>query len=240
VNAPHRINVLGLTLGGVKPAVDGTLGLVTVSESAAAFEVGIDYNGDGDVGDQVAFLVNMAGSPGSTVNLGLAAGSVALRGTDAIIGVVEGGQFGTDFNGDSDVLDVVAFYVNLAGGAAAVRPLGTTYYDQVILRSPTELRIALLVPEQPFTLREDVNNDGDSDDNALLWFDIDTKETPPRVIAPTPQLIGIAAFTLDRPIVVDVDNLLFASSEKQAGIDFNGDGDTEDTMLRLAFRPPVD
>jgi len=237
-NVPSRVNVLGLTLGTAKPVADGELGLVTVSEAASAFVTGIDYNGDGDIGDEVAFVVNMTAAPGSTVNVGLAAGSLRLKGTDAVIGVFEGSQFGTDFNGDSDILDVVAFYADVSRAAPSIRSLGTSFHAAVTERGPAEARLALLVPEQPLTQRADVNGDGDSDDNALFWFDVDSSGVPPVVVPPTPQLIGIATFVIAPPVAVDEDTLLFATSELMSGVDLNGDRDTQDTMLRVAFRPP--
>lgn len=236
--APRRLNVLGLTLGTAKPVADGELGLVTVSEAASALVVGIDYNNDGDIGDEVAFAVNMSTIPGSTMNLGLAAGSVSLRGIDAVIGVIESGQSGTDFNGDSDIFDIVPFYADLSRPTPSFRSLGTAAHEHVLLRSPSEVRLGLLIPEQPLTTRADVNGDGDSDDNALIWIDLDSTTTPPRVLTPTPQLAGIGSFSLSPPVVVDVDTLLFATSERMAGLDLNNDGDTEDTLLRIAFRPP--
>jgi len=96
----------------------------------------------------------------------------------------------------------------------------------------------LLVPEQPLTQRAAVNGDGDSDDNALFWFDVDSSGVPPVVVPPTPQLIGIATFVIAPPVAVDEDTLLFATSELMSGVDLNGDRDTQDTMLRVAFRPP--
>jgi len=237
-NAPRRLNVLGLTLGATPPVAHGELGLVTVSEAASALVVGVDYNLDGDIGDEVAFVVNMSSIPGSTQNLGLAAGSLSLRGTDAVIGVFEGSQSGTDFNGDTDIFDLVPFYVDLSRPSPSFRSLGTAAHAHVLLRSPTEVRIGLLIPEQPLTLRADVNGDGDSDDNAVIWIDLTSATTPPVVLPPTPQVVGIGAFAVSPPVVIDLDLLLFATSERMAGLDLNGDGDAEDTLLRIGFRPP--
>ncbi|MHC4850012.1 MAG: hypothetical protein ACYTEG_16385, partial [Planctomycetota bacterium] len=100
--------------------------------------------------------------------------------------------------------------------------------------TPTELRVGLLIPEQPLTARADVNADGDSTDNAVFWIDVDAQG---RIRLPTPHLAGIAGFITSPPVLLDPDNLLFATSERMAGEDLNGDGDEEDTVLRISFRP---
>ncbi|MHC4448868.1 MAG: hypothetical protein ACYS0E_01835 [Planctomycetota bacterium] len=233
-NAPGRLNNLGLTLGTAKPAANGELGLVTVSEAASALVVGVDYNQDGDTGDEGAFVLRMTSPPGAVINLGLAAGSLSLHGTDAIIGVIEAAQFGTDFNGDTDTEDLVPFVADLALPAPPVRSLGIAAHAHVLGRTPTELRVGLLIPEQPLTARADVNADGDSTDNAVFWIDLDAQG---RIRLPTPHLAGIAGFITSPPVLLDPDNLLFATSERMAGEDLNGDGDEEDTVLRISFRP---
>ena len=40
------------------------------------------------------------------------------------------------------------------------------------------------------------------------------------------------------PLLLDPDTLVFATSERMADQDLNGDGDTEDTVLRISYRPP--
>ncbi|MHC4939607.1 MAG: hypothetical protein ACYTHK_11605 [Planctomycetota bacterium] len=234
-NSPGTLHVPGHTLGTAKPAIAGELALVTVSEAASALVIGIDYNNDGDIGDEVAFALRMDSGPGTAVNLGFAAGAVTLRGTDGLLGVIEAAQSGTDFNGDADTNDIVPFYVDLSQPQPVPRSLGMASYEGLLARTPTEVRVALLVPEQPRTAREDVNGDGDSDDNAVFWVDLDAAG---RIRAPTPYLAGIAGFVISPPLLLDPDTLVFATSERMADQDLNGDGDTEDTVLRISYRPP--
>ena len=237
-NAPGVAHSLGLTLGGTPPLIDGTIGLVTVNEAASQLVVGVDHNFDGDISDQVAFRVDTTVAPGSVTNLGRATLTTALRGTDAVLGVSEAAQSGVDLNGDTDVNDIVPTYVDLSRPTPAFRSLGTSAHGQAMLRTlDGGLRLVVLAPEQPLTTRADVNSDGDSADNALFWFDINRSTNPPRVLTPTPFLIGIAGFGTRPPIRIDGNTLLFETSEIMTGTDLNDDGDTNDTVLRIVTRP---
>jgi len=240
-NAPGVAHSTGLTLGSTPLLIDGTIGLVTVSEAASQLVVGIDYNLDGDISDQVAFRIDTTSAPATLTNLGRATLSTALLGTDAILGVSESAQSNQDFNGDTDRDDIVPFYADLSRPTPGFASLGTSAHGQVMLRTATEgLRLGVLVPEQPLTSRADVNGDGDSTDNALLWVDIDASGTPPRVLSPTPFVIGIAGFTRNAPLPVNARTLLFESSEIMARRDLNGDGDSNDTVLRIVIRPAAE
>jgi len=237
-NAPSVAHSTGLTLGSTRPLIEGTIGLVTISEAASQLVVGIDYNLDGDISDQVAFRIDTTTAPATLTNLGRATLSTALLGTDAILGVSEAAQSNQDFNGDTDTDDIVPFYADLSRPTPGFASLGTSAHGQVMLRTATEgLRLGLLVPEQPLTSRADVNGDGDSADNALLWVDIDASGTPPRVLSPTPFVIGIAGFSRKAPLPVNDRTLLFETSEIMAQRDLNGDGDADDTVLRIVIRP---
>jgi hypothetical protein len=236
-----RVHNMGLALGTSTPALSGPFGLVTLSENASALVVGTDYNDDGDISDEIAFHVDMTVGPGFVRNLGLAAGPLVLQGSDAIVGVIESAQFNTDFNGDSDTNDLVPAYVNLAPITPALRFLGIATHNHQLLRaSPDDLRILVHIPEQPFTLRADVNNDGDSLDTAHFWIDIDSTTTPASFRPRTPFLAGIGLVELTPPMWVDKDTLLFATSEFLAGRDLNGDGDFNDNVLRISVRLPED
>ena len=135
----------------------------------------------------------------------------------------------------------MAAYVNLSPATPAFRFLGMATHNQQIRRvGPDDLRILLHVPEQPLTLQEDVNDDGDSLDTAHFWIDIDATTTPAGIRPPTPFLAGIGLVELTPPIWIDKDTLLFATSEFLANRDLNGDGDLDDNILRLSVRLPTE
>jgi len=238
-NSPFVAYSVGLTLGSQPPQIDGSLGLVSINEAASALVTGVDLNADGDVSDQVAFRIDMAGAPAVLRNLGLAVEAFTLSRTDAILMVSEAAQSQSDRNGDTDTRDIVPAYGDLAAPSPAFRSLGVATFGHTLYRvDQTTIRIAVVMPEQPLTTYADLNADGDSDDSAYLWFDLNTSVLPAFVLPPTPYLIGMGGFSRVPPIRVDDDTFLFATSEVLASVDLNGDNDQNDTLLRIVRRAP--
>jgi len=236
-NAPSVVHVVGLALGSQKPLIDGTIGVITVNEAGSALVVGVDYNADGDISDQVAFRIDVTSTPAILRNLGRAVEQLSLTGTDAILMVSEAAQSGVDLTGDTDTNDLVPTYVDLGRVSPGFKSLGFAAHAHVTTRPDVgRLLIALSIPEQPLTSRADLNGDGDSLDNGQIWVEIDTVSNPPRTVVPTPYLIGIGAPGPSAPIVVDQKTLLFATNETMLDRDLNGDGDRDDTLLRIARR----
>jgi len=235
--APSVVHVVGLTLGSHQPVIDGTVGLISINEAASALVVGVDHNADGDINDQVAFRIDVSSAPAVLRNLGRAVAGFTLTGTDAILLVPEAAQSGIDRNGDTDTNDVIPVYSDLGRTSPIFKSLGLATHAHALVRTASNsVRLALTLPEQPLTSRADLNGDGDSADNAYMWFDLDTAAVPPVVTPPTPYLIGIGAFSTVAPIVVDAGTLLFVTSEAMLGRDLNDDGDADDTLLRIVKR----
>ncbi|MEM8883596.1 MAG: hypothetical protein AAGD14_06000 [Planctomycetota bacterium] len=237
---PNRAFVRPLVLGPVPPVVEDKRALVALNEAQSALLVGIDFNFDGDINDNVAFLFEMRdGGPGVEISMALAVGWFEFALEEAVLGVIESAQSETDFNGDGDRSDIVPFFADLRGAGPRFVSLGTAAQSARILGPDGfRTRLALLVPEQAGTNLSDLNSDGDSMDNAVLWVDVERRTDPPTVLDPTPFVAGVASFQTAPPFVVGLDRLLFASSELMAGADLNEDGDQDDTVLVLSRRLP--
>jgi hypothetical protein len=236
---PSVARVVGVALGGTRPTIEKNIGLISVHEAGSQLVVGIDHNFDGDISDQVAFRIDVTSAPAVLTNLGRAVAEYALQGTDAILWIPESAQANIDRNGDTDTGDIIPTYADLSLPSPTFLSLGVAAHMQSMRRvGPSDVRIALQIPEQPLTSRADLNGDGDSLDNALLWFDLDPVTSPPRVKAPTPVFVDITSFIPRAPIEIDENTLLFPTNEFMFDRDLNGDDDKNDTLLRIVKRPP--
>jgi hypothetical protein len=224
------LNLVLLPLAQRPLRIDGTRGLFAVSEVGIGF-TGADLNGDTDINDSVLHVIDTA--TGTTINLGVAIGSIALAGTDALVGVTEAAQGGTDLNGDTDTADTVLSYFDLADAVPAERRLAVVAWSLSMFRlSPTELRVAALMPEGQSANFGDLNADGDTLDNFVEHFKFDPTQSPPGPLAPTPSFAGIASLGTAAPLRAGNDVFVFPTSEVSAGEDLNADGDQFDTVLR--------
>jgi hypothetical protein len=236
--SPGTLNAIPtLTLAQLTPLVDGPRALIAVNERNMGFTQGVDLNGDGDDADNVAFRLDMTVAPGTTTNLNRAVATMALVGDDALLGLPEIGHGSADLNGNGQVGDVVQFYVNLADPVPAFAGLGLVVRSVTFFRvAPDEVRIAALVPEDPFLAAyRDMNADGDSGDNAVLLLRLDPSRSPAVRISPLPFfLAGTGVAAPDAPLRVGDNAFAFASSEAMARADRNSDGDATDTALGYA------
>ena len=231
--APGTMNITNppFTLTPQTPVIDGVRGVVAVSESAMTF-FGIDLNADGDTTDSVAYLLDTSATPGLMINLNLAVATMAVNGDDAMIGVFEPFQGGTDLNGNAAISDVVQFYFDLGDRPHTMRGLGIVSNRFTFFRTATdELRIGALLGEGQSPNFDDLNGDGDVLDTGLDLIHLDATRNPPTIVTPTPYFAGTAAVGMAPPIAIGDDVLVFPSQEAALNEDLNGDGDMADTVL---------
>ena len=233
-NGPNAAYILPFALGLLPIRVDGERALVGVNEQADGAIVGKDQNGDGDVNDNVAFMLDMPHPRGEMFNLNFAVTTLELSGTDALIGVPENGHFNGDLNGNGKVEDIVTFYFDFSDTPPSMRSLGLIASATSMFRlSSIEVRLAALVPEGQSNQLRDLNKDGDQRDNAVLLVGIDPSGPSPFVAPPTPFFAGTGAFATSPPRRIGVQVFAFATSEDMMRLDLNGDGDTLDTVLQF-------
>ncbi len=231
-NVPTTLHLLPtIALAARTPAIDGTRGLVAVSEGASGFQ-GTDLNLDGDKADTVLFLVDTNTTPGAATSFLLATSSYALTGVDAFVGVDEAAQGGGDLNGNAIATDVVQFYIDLGDPVPAPRGLGIIATSRTFFRlTPEEVRIAVILPEGQSSNYGDLNGDGDTDDSGLELLALDPSLAPPPFLSPTPFFAGEGSAGVAQPLRTGDGTFAFPTSEAMAGADLNGDGDLLDTVL---------
>ena len=99
--------------------------------------MGKDHNSDGDINDDVAYMLDMPAPRGGMFNLGFAVRTLALNGSEALIGVPENGHFNGDMNGNGIVGDVVTFYVDFSDTPPTTRGLGLVANATIQVTNPT-------------------------------------------------------------------------------------------------------
>lgn len=226
------VHFFPFTLASRPQAVDGHRGLLIVNERSMGILAGVDLNGDGDDSDDVAFLLDAESAPGTLTNLGLALGTLALAGEDALLGVPESSQGGIDRNGDGDAGDTVLAHLDVGDTPPTLRATGLVALATSHFRlSATEVRIAALAAEGQSPTFDRLNGDGDRTDNVLMLLHHDPALSPPALLPPTPRFAGTASAFVARPLPAGPRVWAFATSEAMAGADLNGDGDFTDTVL---------
>jgi len=197
---------------------DGVLALLVSELDPGSFGTcgqNADLNGDGDRGDDVLFLHDVA--RGTTINTHIAAASLFLGGGRLATTTSEAAQR-ADLNGDGDRNDFVVQLVDLATGAVqnlglpgTVLALGSTR----VLASINELQ----------ERAHDRNGDGDTNDDVLASYDIATASWTNH---------GLWAFASNQgKRYRDERTVLFYVAEAGQHADLNGDGDTNDFVLHL-------
>jgi hypothetical protein len=231
-NMPTVLNLLPtVALASRTPVIDGTRGLVVVSEAASGFQ-GTDLNADGDKSDSVLFYVDTGLVPGTATSFSLAVSSCALNGVDALVGVDEAAQGGTDLNGNGKATDIVQFYIDLGDPTPVPRGLGIVATSRTFFRlTPQEFRIAAVLPEGQSGNYGDLNHDGDTNDSALELISLNPSLTPAPFVSPTPYFAGECSAGTALPLRTGPGTYVFPASEQMAGADLNGDGDLVDTVL---------
>ncbi len=237
---------LGIGAGGFGRAIAGlpyalTDGAVVYLIDEAS-DGGADRNGDGDAADAVLAIFDIATAGGETLPMNGALGAAGVACSPAVgiwtsadravVGIDERAQGQRDLNGDMDFFDAVAGWVDTAGVRGAVH-----FFPFTLAARPQAIdghRGLLIVNERSMGILAgiDLNGDGDDADDVAFLLDADT--------APgTLSNLRLASGTLS---LAGSDALVGVPEAAQGGVDRNGDGDANDTVLAhldLGDTPPT-
>jgi len=188
---------------------------VRLGEAHATLQVyedqqGADLNGDGDMADLTAFVIDLTTE--EVVNTGLQ-GTPFLAGTHLLLNVWEYAQDGQDLNGDGDIRDAVVQKIELTSWTTTNVGLAGTPL------APGTHLVAFPVWETKQGLT-DLNGDGDIADHVWSVHELATGATANLKLAGA----GAGKHT-------GADFIVFLVSEVASGeVDLNGDGDAFDVV----------
>ena len=177
---------------------------------------GSDLNGDDDTTDKVAHVIDPASGTITNLQIAGVVEPIAENGIFAF-GAFERdqGPGGTDFNGDGDTNDEVAFVYEAATGVTT--NLGATIGGTASgFRRPTRIGQGFIVSQEPEREVGDVNGDGDVFDTRAAVFVLSTGTSTNLDFAITRLAITASA-------------VVFLVSES-GQTDLNGDGDALDSV----------
>jgi hypothetical protein len=248
-----RLTNLGLS---VTPLFSNTLPGRAVL-GMAEFQNGKDLNGDGDLNDVVMGLADFSGNEPRIVNTRLVI-SLASNGDDVInlpipfdpfplqirdnlvtFVVSEAEQGNRDLNADGDTNDFLLHVADLnTMKTLNSRLIGSYAYRsvQAPLLRPSDGRVILPVRED--RQATDLNRDGDQNDMVLQILDLRSGATRNTgFTAATVPMIGFQdlsffEFQFEVPLLIRGDGFVSAGV-REAGIDLNADGDTNDLVLHM-------
>jgi hypothetical protein len=172
-------------------------------------EVGVDLNGDGDMEDDVIRYYNV--SSGITTNT-TAVGYEPAIGGNIIAFLTDEFSVDEDLNNDTDKDDIVIRYYDITSGVT--NSIGEIGYDVAVDNDI----ITFTVSEGGFG--EDLNEDGDSIDRFVWYYNVSTGLTFNATI-----ILGAYASK-------DGNIIAFETWEEWDSIDLNGDGDAVDSVIR--------
>ena len=195
--------------------------LAPVSES----EMAADLNGDGDLLDLVATLVDTRNDTTRALALALAAPPLS-NGEDFAFLVSEQGQNRTDLSGDGDTGDAVWFVLDPAVPIGNSNPFNLGIATPALGLSGAATQGAFVLLQSELAEQADLTGDGDVLD--VVPVGVVTLGT---TVAAYP--FPTVSVTVGRPLVARGARVLMAQSEASTGGDLNGDGDTLDNVLAV-------
>lgn len=208
---PHR-------LIGESKAISGSIIAYIVYE----WNVGQDYNGDGDKYDFILAYYDIATDTATYTSEQpfWSFGNSFDISENVITFLASERSSGRDLNGDGDRYDVVlAYYDIFSGTVTYTREQPYHIYGN----SPTISEGVIAYIANEIKLARDLNGDGDMMDDVLAYYDIAT---------------GSATYTAEQPYVaggncLDISGSIisYITNEYDVGRDLNADGDTMDNML---------
>jgi len=212
----HMIRYYDVSTGAlVNTGADG--GILSVSGSIIAFItiegwIGVDLNGDGDMGDQVIRYYDI--STGALVNTGADGDSPSVSGSIIAFYTYEW-SIGVDLNGDGDMGDNVIRYYDISTGT-----LTNTGADG---DRPFVSGSIITFVTGEWYIGVDLNGDGDMGDYVIRYYDVSTG-----ALASTGAVGGGIAPWLS----VSGNIIAFVTYEGWIDVDLNGDGDMGDNVIR--------
>ncbi len=204
-------------------APDGSAGAVVARES----DGGVDWNGDGDLGDARIFAIDPASAtvaPIADVDPSIARGAVRTLANGDVVFLQPESFGGADANGDGDMLDVVFRIRRAAGSALATVPIAIEAAGVGVL--------VMGAAEQSFVVRAseagqgvDLNGDGDLSDAVPIAIDAVTLGTTSSGVA-ADVVRGLPPEEANR----DSRFVALLVHEAKNGVDLTGDGDVVDSV----------
>lgn len=181
---------------------------------------GTDLNGDGDLGDRVIHVHEMA--TGVTTSIGLASATeIDVADGKLLYSVNESMQFYADLNGDGDRSDSVFHVTDLTTFVTTPFTLPTQRYTVM-----GDGRLGLFLVHENGHGKTDLNGDGDIADLMLYAYDAQTDAV---------SALGLAVQSSTSE-VVDGFGVFGVSESSHAATDLNDDGDASDIVFHT-YRP---
>ncbi len=198
---------------------------IVVSERWLAYQAdesstdaaGIDFNGDGDVIDSIACLVNMATKKETVLNV--AAQDFAILGAELFI-VTSEALDGKDWNGDLDQNDLVLLTVD----ASTASPAGVTFVSE--LSATAAMLTAVTSSRLYFSESPAAANPLVAPETSIAYVTASAPTTPVRVLN-----VDVANTLSAKLIALDEDMLFAVADESVEGRDLNGDADSSDGFV---------
>lgn len=176
-----------------------------------------DFNDDGDTADFVTFYINALS--GEIINTGIAGQHIDIGANGQLLMTIsESGQAFTDFNGDGDTDDGVAFLYDMSSGVLTNLGLSAN-------GSSVKGDIVAINVYEPSQGNTDLNGDGDLRDSILHLYNTQTGVT---------QNLGISGFPRSGGNVT-----FYWAKEVSDGMDYNNDGDLLDLVFHV-YDPDTD
>jgi hypothetical protein len=183
--------------------------------SAAASSHTIHVNGDGDHSDLAIMYYDI--STDTLTNPGVVGRWPAVSGNIIAFTTWEV-AISQDLSGDGDWQDWVIRYYDISTGTVTNTSAQVDHWGHPEKNAVSGSIIAFALMES-WPGNVDQNGDGDRDDHVIMYYDISTDSiTNTGVVGRWPAVSG--------------NIIAFSSHEEDGGVDLNGDGDTEDHVIR--------
>jgi len=201
----NALEIYNTEIPGENPSIYGSIIAFETHED----HIQKDLNEDGDTGDLIIQYYDIEKQ--KTINTQTTGKNPSVF-ANYIIFETNENEEKKDLNNDQDKEDTILQYYDL--------------HEQKVINTKIDAQnpclyqyfIAFSTPEK--SLNIDYNNDGDTNDNVIRYYDIKKQELV------TTKQIGDNPSTNGRRI-------LFISEEKQAKIDLNDDGDKQDNIFQI-------
>ncbi|MEM4704060.1 MAG: hypothetical protein QXJ02_03230 [Candidatus Bathyarchaeia archaeon] len=199
---------LGVTVNtgkfGLEPVVDDGIIVFFVAEDW----LDKDLNGDGNKVDRFIWYYNV--SSGTTFNATSISGTYPSKCGEIIAFVTWESWDAVDLNSDGDIIDSIVRYYNMSAG--------TITNTEAVGNEPSIDGNIIAFSTDEFDVG-DLNGDGDASDHIIRYYDISAG-----------AVINTAVYG-DFPCV-EGNLIAFETWEPNFGEDVNGDGDTNDMVIR--------
>ncbi len=229
--ADQILHVVNLTTGAIRNlALPGPTALsqIAVSDKAVTSEskVGTDWNGDGDLDDDMIHVHHVASNQTHRCDVAWwRLGGLEIRGTLAVFRCDEGDE-GVDLTGDADEHDQVPAAIDARSGAVSISDMAGG--------RPLVGEDRWVWAGSEYESGRDLNGDGDLLDEHVLHGQRMRKNQPPGAVVNfgiNARPLAMSRLTPVPPLVTT--KLLAAVDEQDLNLDLNGDGDMNDEVASV-------